>query len=75
MKPFYDVDDIMKLMNCSRTKAYEYIRIIKDTSDIGRTKGRVMVRDFNTWAYGNVVVEEKPHSVLKQPRVLSSYKN
>ncbi len=52
-KPFIDVDDMMKLMNCSRTKAYEYIRIVKSVSDVGKTKGRVMVRDFNVWAFGN----------------------
>lgn len=51
-KPYLDVKDIEKLMNCGRTKAYEYIRAIKSVSDVGKTAGRVMVRDFNIWAYG-----------------------
>ena len=51
-KPYYDCEDIMKLMNCSRCKAYEYIRIIKSMSDRSKTAGRVMVADFNIWAYG-----------------------
>lgn len=52
MKPYLDVNDIMKLLNCKKTKAYEYIRVIKAISDVGKTAGRVMVRDFNEWAYG-----------------------
>lgn len=51
-KPFYDVHDIMKIMNCGLSKAYGYIRAIKSVSDVGKTAGRVMVRDFNLWAYG-----------------------
>ena len=51
-KPFYNCEDIMQLMDCSRVKAYEYIRIIKSFSDRGQTAGRVMVADFNKWAYG-----------------------
>lgn len=51
-KPFYKVEDIMKLMQCSRSKAYNYIRVIKSVSDVGKTKGRVMKYDFDIWAYG-----------------------
>lgn len=51
-KPFYEAQDIMKIMQCGRNKAYEYIRAIKSISDVGETAGRVMVRDFNLWAYG-----------------------
>ena len=50
-KPFYNCEDIMQIMECSRAKAYEYIRIIKSFSDRGQTAGRVMVADFNKWAY------------------------
>jgi hypothetical protein len=51
-KPFYTVEDIMRIMNCSKSKAYDYIRVIKSISDNGRTKGRVMKIDFDLWAYG-----------------------
>lgn len=52
-KPYLDAQDIMKIMNCGRNKAYEYIRAIKSVSDVANTAGRVMVRDFNIWAYGS----------------------
>lgn len=57
-KPFLGVEDIMKLMNCKRSKAYGYIRAIKSVSDVGKTAGKVLVRDFNAWAYGTSDAKE-----------------
>lgn len=57
-KPYYDVNDIMKIMDCKKTKAYGYIRAIKSISDVGKTAGRVMIRDFNLWAYGTTGGED-----------------
>ena len=57
-KPYLDVYDIMKLMDCKESKAYGYIRAIKSISDVGKTAGRVMVRDFNMWAYGTCDFKE-----------------
>jgi hypothetical protein len=51
-KPYYTVQDIMRLMDCSKSKAYDYIRVIKSVSDVGKTRGRVMKYDFDVWAYG-----------------------
>lgn len=51
-KPFYDVNDIMRLMKCNKSKAYDYIKVIKSVSDNGKTRGRVMKVDFDIWAYG-----------------------
>lgn len=56
-KPYLDVNDIMELMNCCRNKAYDYIRAIKSVSDVGKTAGRVMRRDFNLWAYGSTEIK------------------
>lgn len=64
-KPFYDVNDIMQLMDCKRNKAYEYIQIIKSVSDRGKTLGRVMVADFNLWAYGTTTGETSKEEVKK----------
>ena len=51
-KPYLDYKDIMEIMGCGRSKAYDYIKAIRSISDVGKTDGRVMVRDFNMWAYG-----------------------
>ena len=57
-KPYLDVNDIMMIMNCCRNKAYDYIRCIKSVSDVGQTAGRVMLRDFNMWAYGTTEIKK-----------------
>lgn len=69
--PFLGVKEIMKIMNCGSTKAYEYIRAIKSVSDAGKTAGRVLVRDFNAWAYGTtdtkqVCVEDIKKDIKKE---------
>lgn len=53
-QPFYTVEDIMRMMHCSKSKAYNYIKIIKSVSDVGKTRGRVMKIDFDLWAYGGL---------------------
>lgn len=55
-KPYLDVYDISELMGCKRNKAYEYIRSIKTVSDLSKTPGKVLVRDFLLWAYGPEVL-------------------
>ncbi len=61
-KPYYDVNDIMEKMNCSKTKAYEYIREIRSVSDMGKTAGRVMAQDFNAWAYGTKSIQKEEYT-------------
>ena len=65
-KPYLDVSDIMEIMDCKRSKAYEYIRVIKEVSDVGRTKGRVMRQDFDRWAYGDKEFNAKAPSQSKE---------
>ena len=65
-KPYLDVGDIMEIMDCKRSKAYEYIRVIKEVSDVGRTKGRVMRQDFDRWAYGDKEFKDKASSQGKE---------
>ena len=70
-KPYYDVNDIMKLLNCSKTKAYDYIRMIRSVSDMGKTAGRVMVQDYNAWAFGTKTIQKGEDTQSKEFEDLS----
>lgn len=48
-KLYFDKDDIMRMFNCSESKAYAIIRSIKSVSDSLKIRGRVTLADFERW--------------------------
>lgn len=49
-KQILDKDDIMKLLNISKDKAYKIIRSINAYSNSLDIEGRVLVQDYLAWA-------------------------
>lgn len=67
-KRYYDVYDIMRIFDVSRSKAYDILAEIKVVSCILKVAGKVAVTDFEAWYNSpirrNISVQEKKTDVL-----------